>query len=235
MDLEVHYDQYTARTLRFLIDTGADINLIRTGLTEPRHLTMVKNPLQITTANRAIMPGGEKQVNCTILMKGVDIDTKEEQAYHLPIKFYEADIGVEGILCYNWLATYDLVIRPFKNCLQKVDTRTKACVIFVGLRTTPVEVSSVTRWDTPFVTATKPTRPGKKKDRKDGIPRTPRFRRMMDLFSGTGSVGKVFRDMGYEVITVNVDGKTELSIVADKTIWKCWKAFRPRYFEMVAF
>ena len=115
MDLEVHYDQYTARTLRFLIDTGADINLIRTGLTEPRHLTMVKNPLQITTANRAIMPGGEKQVNCTILMKGVDINTKEEQAYRLPIKFYEADIGVEGILCYNWQATYDMVIRPVKN------------------------------------------------------------------------------------------------------------------------
>ena len=180
------------------------------------------------------MPGCEKQVNCTILMKGVDIDTKEEQAYHLPIKFYEADIGVEGILCYDWLATYDLVIRPFKTCFQKVDIRTKAWVIFVGLRTTPVEVSSVTRWDTPFVTATKPARPGKKKDRKSGIPRAPRFRLMMDLFSGTGSVGKAFMDIGYEVITVDFDGRRKPSIVADVTIWQYWKAFPPRYFDVVA-
>ena len=56
----------------------------------------------------------------------------------------------------------------------------------------------------------------------------------MDLFSGTGSVGKVFRDMGYEVITVDFDGRRKPSIVADVTIWQYWKAFPPRHFDVVA-
>ena len=204
MDLDVQFDQYTSRKLRFLIDTGADINLTRTGITDTKYLTTVKHPLQITTASRSVMQGGEKEVECLPVMSSFDIDSSEEATYKLPVKFYEADIGVEGILCYEWLAMYDLVVRPFKNCLQKVDDISRAWVVFNGLRTTPVEVCGVSRLDTPFLTRTKPTGPAKKKDRLQGIPKVPKFGRMLDFFSGTGSLRKVFQNMGYEVILMHV-------------------------------
>ena len=40
--------------------------------------------------------------------------------YHLQITTANQS-GVEGILCYEWLARYDLVVRRFKNCVQKED------------------------------------------------------------------------------------------------------------------
>ena len=101
MDLDVQFDQYTSRKLRFLIDTGADINLIRTGITDPKYLTTLNHPLQITTASRSVMQGGEKEVECLVVMSGFDVDRKEEATYKLPVKFYKADIGVEGILWYE--------------------------------------------------------------------------------------------------------------------------------------
>ena len=118
--------------------------------------------------------------------------------------------------------------------MQWVDSATKSWVIMPGIRQIPVAVRSVTRIETPCSKTTKPTRPGKREERLKRIPKAPRFRRMLDLYSGTGSVGEVFRKMGYEVITVDFDFRAKPSIIVDITIWQYWKAFPPRFFDVVA-
>lgn len=42
---------------------------------------------------------------------------------------------------------------------------------------------------------------------------------MLDLFSGTGSIGRVFADRGYEVTRVDWDAKFDADIVTDIRKW----------------
>ena len=85
------------------------------------------------------------------------------------------------------------------------------------------------RVDTPTV-----LKPGTKRaTKRPEVPRLIRTYRMLDLFSGTGSVGRVFKDLGYEVISVDFDPKRNPTIVVDITIWQYWKAFQACYFDVV--
>jgi hypothetical protein len=56
--------------------------------------------------------------------------------------------------------------------------------------------------------------------------------RLLELFSGTGSVGKVFRDAGWEVTSVDMDREAGATITADIMKWD-YRAFEPRAFEVI--
>ena len=56
---------------------------------------------------------------------------------------------------------------------------------------------------------------------------------VLDLFSGTGSVAAVFRKMGYQVTTVDLDPKTKPDVQADVLTWKYRKMFRPGDFNVI--
>ena len=43
--------------------------------------------------------------------------------------------------------------------------------------------------------------------------------RILELFSGTGSVGSVFGSMGWEVVSLDLDPKAEATITADIREW----------------
>ena len=51
--------------------------------------------------------------------------------------------------------------------------------------------------------------------------------RVLDLFSGTGSVGRVFQMEGYELVSVYSDPRFEPTIVADIMEWDYAAAFPP--------
>jgi len=56
--------------------------------------------------------------------------------------------------------------------------------------------------------------------------------RLLELFSGTGSVGKVARDLGWDVVSLDMDFRTKPDIVADIMHWD-YKAYTPGQFDMI--
>ena len=52
--------------------------------------------------------------------------------------------------------------------------------------------------------------------------------RMLDLFSGTGTVGKVFQQLGYEVTSLDIKSHFHPTICADICEWE-YKQYPPGY------
>ena len=59
-------------------------------------------------------------------------------------------------------------------------------------------------------------------------------RRMLDLYAGTGSVGDVFRDLGYEVVSLDCNPKFKPTITVDVMQWDYRKNYPPQYFDVIA-
>ena len=55
---------------------------------------------------------------------------------------------------------------------------------------------------------------------------------MLDLFSGTGSVAKVYRDHGYEVITLDSDPRFKADIQTNILEWDP-RDYPPGYFDTI--
>ena len=57
--------------------------------------------------------------------------------------------------------------------------------------------------------------------------------RMLDLFSGTGSVGEIFRQEGYEVVSVDINPRANPDIRVDVLEWRYQDAFAPGHFDVI--
>ena len=57
--------------------------------------------------------------------------------------------------------------------------------------------------------------------------------RLLELFSGTGSVGRAFAELGWEVISLDLDPGAEPTICADVCSWEPVPMFAPGYFDMI--
>jgi hypothetical protein len=56
--------------------------------------------------------------------------------------------------------------------------------------------------------------------------------RLLELFSGTGSIGKAFREAGWEVVSLDMDLKAGATITADFMGWD-WTQFASNYFDCI--
>ena len=56
--------------------------------------------------------------------------------------------------------------------------------------------------------------------------------RLLELFAGTGSVGKVAKSLGWDVTILDLDFRTKPDIVADIMHWD-YKAYAPGQFDMI--
>ena len=56
--------------------------------------------------------------------------------------------------------------------------------------------------------------------------------RILELFSGTGSVGSVFESMGWEVVSLDIDPKASATIIADIRTWD-FTIFPKGHFDVV--
>lgn len=57
--------------------------------------------------------------------------------------------------------------------------------------------------------------------------------KLLDLFTGTGSIAKVARELGYEVVSLDIDPKCKPDICADITEFDYQSQFEPEYFDLV--
>ena len=56
--------------------------------------------------------------------------------------------------------------------------------------------------------------------------------RLLELFSGTGSIGKAFREAGWEVVSLDMDPKARATITADFMEWS-WCEFGTTHFDSI--
>jgi hypothetical protein len=108
------------KTVNILVDTGAEANLIRQGLISDHLMYTAKNPLKFETANGQTLAGGSRCTKVKMKLQqtqndgGGQIETAEYE-----IEFYEANIKVDAILSYPWLAETKLGIFPHHKALAK--------------------------------------------------------------------------------------------------------------------
>jgi site-specific DNA-cytosine methylase len=56
--------------------------------------------------------------------------------------------------------------------------------------------------------------------------------RLLELFSGTASIGRAFVDQGWEVVSVDLDPKANATITANILMWD-YKIYEPGYFDSI--
>ena len=99
-----------------LIDTGCEINLIKTGFLPTKHFERCNSGIRLVTANGGLLGGGIRKTKQTLFI-GVRHTTGEKATLKYLTAFYEADIACDAILSYRWLSYYHLDVYCRHNCL----------------------------------------------------------------------------------------------------------------------
>ena len=94
-----------------LVDTGAEVNLIRRNFLDPRYFFHSSRPKRFLTADQGVMQGGLNEVSCDFVLWGTNMETGRTTKVVCPSSFYDANINVDIILSYAWLRHMDIDIR----------------------------------------------------------------------------------------------------------------------------
>ena len=114
--------------LKVLVDTGAEVNLIRRGLLPDRCFRATNKPIRFVAANRTTVPGGRYEVDAVLCFAGVEPDSGVKYEMPLEISCYEAEVHVDMIVSYAWLSSVQADVIPRKHGLMfhKVGQEEKA-------------------------------------------------------------------------------------------------------------
>ena len=101
-----------------LVDTGAEVSLIRQGLVPRQFLRRSLKPKRFIVANQMTMDGGMMEMPCNLVLEGTDVDTSGERKVVCPSVLYDADTNVDVILSYEWLRQNYIDVRCRRHGLE---------------------------------------------------------------------------------------------------------------------
>ena len=101
-----------------LIDTGAEISLIRKGLVDGKYFHQSSRPKKFLTANEGVLDGGLEEVPCDVVMWGKCCATNENFGVMCPCSLYDANINVDVILSYEWLGKMKMDVCCHRHGLE---------------------------------------------------------------------------------------------------------------------
>ena len=101
--------------VKALVDTGAQINVVRRGLFPETDMRPAKDPLRLTLADGQPFWGGDREVNTRVTF-GKNVNNVIVP-WRARANFYEGDIKADMILCLPWLAQNGLDVLTREGCL----------------------------------------------------------------------------------------------------------------------
>ena len=112
--LDVTLEDGTSKKMKVLVDTGAQINLIKSGLIPMRE---ARRPVAFETADGSPMNGGEELTKLRVKLHKRGVRGDSTQTFELVDDFYNADIQYDLILSYPTLADHKMGVLPHRNAL----------------------------------------------------------------------------------------------------------------------
>ena len=112
-----------AYTTNALVDTGCEINLIKTGLLPKEFFTYSKSQIRLVTANGSQLGGGTRETTINLITNGylhtpMGYSVDHHSNLEFPTTFFEAQIACDAILSFKWLAGFDVDIKSKLHGLQ---------------------------------------------------------------------------------------------------------------------
>jgi hypothetical protein len=103
------------KQLLALVDTGAQVNLFRSGLFHACDTTKAQNPISLVTVDGTRLGGGDKEIE--LVLTFLASTGKKQTEWKEKAVFLDGDIQVDLILGYPWLRRTQLGILPHKGAL----------------------------------------------------------------------------------------------------------------------
>ena len=119
LDMDVELPNGNLIPLKILVDTGAQVNLIRRDLVSRQHWRGAENPVKLVTANNTILDGGDEVVQLGLYFNVVEDGFVQPRPIFFEGEFYGAEIEVDAILSYPWLRQNSVGVFPHRDALAR--------------------------------------------------------------------------------------------------------------------
>ena len=100
-----------------LIDTGAEVCLVKTGLLPDDAFRVAERPLRLVMANNQRLKGGKREATVELRFEATDVEGKTKIMVITPTNLYEADIEEDVILSYQWLGEREFEVNARRHGL----------------------------------------------------------------------------------------------------------------------
>ena len=107
--------------VEILIDTGAEVNLIREGLVPKNLLSTAEKTFRFLTADGTRMRGGDKVVQLKMCFQKTTMTDADPTKFETEGLFYQADIQADAILSHPWLVEKRLGVIPHLKALTVLE------------------------------------------------------------------------------------------------------------------
>ena len=119
LDMDVELPNGDFLPLKILVDTGAQVNLVRRDLVPRQDWRPAPNPVRLITANNSILRGGDKVVELGLNFNVVEDGFVQPQPMSFKGDFYGAEIDFDAILSYPWLRENSVGVFPHRDALAR--------------------------------------------------------------------------------------------------------------------